>query len=144
MPKVRRRDLPPQLYAHLLERIQQRNISREDLVLFIDWLDKQPEVPAKKWFKRFPNMTVCGEGELVKTFLASRQLPFGDEVQRKPEATQPLFEVLVSPITKPRLLNRKNCGGWYSRPAPPYRPRRGPVSGANRRTKKMKRERRAR
>jgi hypothetical protein len=25
-----------------------------------------PEVPHGKWFKRFPEMTVCGEGELIK------------------------------------------------------------------------------
>jgi len=37
--------------------------------LFTDWLDTEPEVPNEKWFKRFPAMTVCGEGELVKTFL---------------------------------------------------------------------------
>ena len=81
MPKIRRHNLPPQLYAHLLERIQQRNISRQDLILLIEWLDQQPEVPFGKWFKRFPNMIVCGEGELAKTFLATNQSPFGDEVQ---------------------------------------------------------------
>jgi len=46
----------------------------------IDWLDSQPEVPDGKWFKRFSEMTVCGEGELVKTFLTSDQSPVGDEV----------------------------------------------------------------
>ena len=25
----------------------------------------KPEVPENEWFKRFPDMTVCGEGELV-------------------------------------------------------------------------------
>jgi len=34
-----------------------------------DWLDSEPEVPEGRWFKRFSGMTVCGEGELVKTFL---------------------------------------------------------------------------
>jgi len=68
------------LYAHLLERVQQRQISAAQLELMIDWLDSQPEVPIGKWFRRFPEMIVCGEGELVKTFLNIEQSPVGDEV----------------------------------------------------------------
>jgi hypothetical protein len=48
--------------------------------LFADWLDREPEVPNEKWFKRFPAMIVCGEGELVKTFLTAQQAPTGKEV----------------------------------------------------------------
>jgi hypothetical protein len=46
----------------------------------VDWLDTQPEVPQGKWFKKFPGMSVCGEGELVKTFLVAGQVPSGTEV----------------------------------------------------------------
>ena len=42
--------------------------------------DAEPEVPEGQWFKRFPEMIVCGEGELVKTILRSGQLPEGEEV----------------------------------------------------------------
>ena len=80
MPKVLRRNLPPALFDHLLDRVEDRRISREQLTLMVDWLDTQPEVPARKWFKRFPGMTVCGEGELVKTFLTVGQVPSGEEV----------------------------------------------------------------
>ena len=80
MPKVRRQSLPPALLQHLLDRIQQREISATQLGLLADWLDRQPQVPAGRWFKRFPAMTVCGEGELVKTFLTVGQAPVGDEV----------------------------------------------------------------
>jgi hypothetical protein len=80
MPRILRRNLPSALYAHLLERVQLRQISASQLGLMIDWLDSQPEVPDGKWFKRFSEMTVCGEGELVKTFLMSDQSPVGDEV----------------------------------------------------------------
>ena len=80
MPKVRRRDLPPALLQHLLDRIQQRQISAEQLGLLAEWLDTVPEVPVDKWFKRFSGMTVCGEGELVKTFLLPGQLPDGQEL----------------------------------------------------------------
>jgi hypothetical protein len=80
MPKVRRGNLPRSLYAHLLGRVQGRQISRAQLVLMLEWLDAEPEVPGGRWFKRFPGMVVCGEGELVKTFLGPDQSPFGDEV----------------------------------------------------------------
>jgi hypothetical protein len=80
MPKIRRRNLPRPLYEHLLERIEQRQISSKQLILIIEWLDTQPEVPSGKWFKRFPGMILCGEGELVKTFLTSEQVPIGDEI----------------------------------------------------------------
>jgi hypothetical protein len=80
MPKIRRQDLPPVLLQHLLDRIQQRHISAGQLGLLATWLDQQPEVPDGRWFKRFSGMTVCGEGELVRTFLRSGQVPEGQEV----------------------------------------------------------------
>ena len=80
MPKVRRREIPKALYDHLLERVQQREISSEQLILFVAWLDTQPDVPVGKWFRRFPGMIVCGEGEFVKTFLAPGQTPTGQEL----------------------------------------------------------------
>ena len=81
MPQVRRKDLPPALFRHLLERIQQREIDARQLELLAAWLDKEPEVPEGAWYKRFPGMTVCGEGELVKTFLAPGQSPKGNPVK---------------------------------------------------------------
>ena len=80
MPKVRRQNFPPALLQHLLDRIQQRHIPASQLGLLAVWLDTQPEVPARRWFKRFAGMTLCGEGELVKTFLTPGQLPEGEEI----------------------------------------------------------------
>ena len=80
MPKIRRRNLPPALLNHLLDRIKRREISSDQLGALADWLDTEPEVPDGKWFKRFSGMTVCGEGELVKTFLTSGQAPVGTEI----------------------------------------------------------------
>jgi hypothetical protein len=64
-----------------LDRVQSRHISADQLGLLADWLALQPEVPAGKWFKRFSGMTVCGEGELIKTFLEPGQLPMGEELK---------------------------------------------------------------
>ena len=81
MPEIRRAELPPALFAHLLDRIRQRQIPVAQLGLLAAWLDTQPEVPIGPWFKRFPGMTLCGEGELVKTLLLPGQLPYGQEIQ---------------------------------------------------------------
>lgn len=80
MPKVRRQNVPPAVLRHLLDRIEQRSIPAIALGQLASWLDTQPTVPPGPWFKRFPGMTVCGEGELVKTFLLPSQLPFGEEM----------------------------------------------------------------
>ena len=80
MPKIRRHNLPHALLNHLLDRIRLREISAEQLGLLADWLDAEPEVPEGKWFKRFSGMIVCGEADLVKTFLAANQIPIGTEL----------------------------------------------------------------
>ncbi len=66
--------------AHLIRRVREREISAAQLGLLARWLDTNPEVPEGQWFKRFPEMIVCGEGELVKTFLRVGQVPAGQEV----------------------------------------------------------------
>ncbi|HEX4264325.1 MAG TPA: hypothetical protein VH597_08295 [Verrucomicrobiae bacterium] len=81
MPKIRRENLPQPLLIHLLTRVRQRNISYEQVVLLSHWLDNEPDVLTRKWFKRFPDFTVCGEGELIKTFLIPGQVPDGQEIK---------------------------------------------------------------
>lgn len=81
MPKVRRKSVPPALLRHLLDRIRERSVSADQLALFAEWLDREPEVHEGKWFKRFPGMTVCGEGEWVKTFLTPGQAPIGERME---------------------------------------------------------------
>jgi hypothetical protein len=80
MPKIRRHNLPPALFQHLLDRIQERKIPTSQLQLLARWLDTEPEVPECDWYKSFPRMTVCGEGELIKTFLLPGQAPHGKRI----------------------------------------------------------------
>jgi len=80
MPKVRRQNVPPALLQHLLDRIQSRKIPASQLELLAKWLDGEPDVPESMWFKRFTGMTVCGEGEFIKTFLLPGQAPKGKRV----------------------------------------------------------------
>jgi len=80
MPKIQRKDIPKPLFEHLLQRVQERNIGADAIKSLAGWLDTNPEVPTGSWYKRFPTMTVCGEGALVKTFLTPSQAPIGDEL----------------------------------------------------------------
>lgn len=80
MPEIRRQNLPPALLEHLLDRIKHREVSADQLGLLVDWLDTNPQVPSDSWFEKFPGMTVCGEGELVKTFLLPTQAATGTEL----------------------------------------------------------------
>ena len=77
MPRVRRQNFPPALLQHLLDRIQSRKIPAAQLGLLASWLDTEREVPESQWYKRFSGMTVCGEGELVKTFILPGQAAKG-------------------------------------------------------------------
>jgi hypothetical protein len=81
MPRIRRHDLPPALFWHLLDRIQQRKIAASQLELLARWLDTEPEVPGAQWFKRLSRTTICGQGEFIKTFLLPGQRPKGERVE---------------------------------------------------------------
>ncbi len=80
MPRVRRQNVPPALFQHLLDRVQSRSIPASQLELLAKWLDSEPEVPQGQCYKRFSGMTVCGDGELIKTFLLPGQAPKGQRI----------------------------------------------------------------
>ena len=80
MPKVRRQNVPPALFRHLLDRVQARAIPAAQLELLAKWLDTEPDVPDGQWYKRFSGMTICGEGELIKTSLLPGQPAKGQRV----------------------------------------------------------------
>jgi hypothetical protein len=80
MPRVHRQNVPPALFQHLLDRIHSRKIPASQLELLAKWLESEPEVPEGQWYKRFSGMTVCGEGELIKTLLLPGQAPKGRHI----------------------------------------------------------------
>jgi hypothetical protein len=81
MPELRRAALPEPVLRHLARRMQERKIPVDQMGPLIRWLDAQPIVPHGRWFKRFPGMILCGEGELPKTFLTPQQVPDGIELE---------------------------------------------------------------
>jgi hypothetical protein len=80
VPQVRRRNVPPALFQHLLDRVGDRKIPASQLGALAKWLDGEPEVPEGPWYRRFSGMTVCGDGELIKTFLLPSQAPKGKRI----------------------------------------------------------------
>ena len=44
------------------------------------WLESNVDVPSGKWYKRFSNFTLVGEGEVPKTFLTPEMKPHGLEI----------------------------------------------------------------
>ena len=80
MPKINRRNVPPGIFRHLLDRVHDRQIVPGQLEELACWLDKEPEVPEGPWYKRFTGMVACGEGEWIKTFLLPGQLVRGKRV----------------------------------------------------------------
>ncbi len=81
MPKIRRRGVPPAVLNHLLDRIALRQVDPAALAALASWLDRNPEVPAGRWFHRMEHLTVCGKGELVLTLLKPTQVAVGEEVR---------------------------------------------------------------
>jgi len=79
MPKIRRPP-PSGILDHLLERFREGRISTRDFMELKRWLESDVEVPSGKWYKRFSNFTLVGEGEFPKTFLTAGMKPYGVEV----------------------------------------------------------------
>jgi hypothetical protein len=69
--------LPVALRDHLIERMQVRNISLQDLNQLRLWMETKPDVPEGPWYKDFGSYKLCGEGKYPKTFLLAGQLAVG-------------------------------------------------------------------
>jgi hypothetical protein len=66
-------ELPPGIRQHLIDRMQDRNISVTDLNKLRLWVESHPLVPEGPWYKDFGSFKICGEGSYPKTFLLSGQ-----------------------------------------------------------------------
>jgi hypothetical protein len=81
MPKVKWRDLPPELLKHLFDRAKERAISMDDLFALEEWRKHSPDAPEGRWYKDFGSFKLCGEGEYPKTFLLKGQAASGREIE---------------------------------------------------------------
>jgi len=73
MPKIEWTNLPPALRQHLFDRLEERQITADDLFRLKRWRDSEPEAPEGAWYKDFGSFKICGHGKYPKTFLLKGQ-----------------------------------------------------------------------
>ena len=81
MPAIRFSDLPLGLWQHLLDRVQEREITLADLRRLQDWVKSGPWAPDGDWYKDFGSFKLCGSGEYPKTVLTQGMQAFGQEIE---------------------------------------------------------------
>jgi hypothetical protein len=81
LPKIRFSDLPRGLWQHLLERVQERQISFTDLARLQEWVKSEPYAPDGDWYKDFGSFKLCGSGEYPRTVLTKGMAAFGREIE---------------------------------------------------------------
>lgn len=79
MPKIDSWDkLPPAIRQHLIDRMRDRAIGIADLNELRRWIESNPEVPDRDWYKDFGTFKICGYGSHPKTFLLRGQPAKGE------------------------------------------------------------------
>jgi hypothetical protein len=81
LPKIRFSNLPRGIWQHLLERVDQRQVSMDDLRSLQAWVKSEPWAPDGDWFKDFGSFMLCGSGEYRKTVLARGMKPYGTAIK---------------------------------------------------------------
>jgi hypothetical protein len=69
--------VPVAIRDHLVERMQDRNVSLHDLNRLRLWMETKSEVPERPWYTDFGSFKLCGETKSPKTFLTRGQQPLG-------------------------------------------------------------------
>ena len=80
MPTIRFADLPRGIWHHLLQRVEERSISVDDL-LALQAVRSAPVAPEGDWYKDFGSFVLCGNGQYPKTFLDKGMIPFGEPIE---------------------------------------------------------------
>jgi hypothetical protein len=81
LPKIRFSSLPRPVWEHILARVEERQISLQDLRRLQDWVNAGPWAPAGDWYKDFGSFMICGDGEFPKTVLTGGMAPFGTRIE---------------------------------------------------------------
>jgi hypothetical protein len=77
VPKIDWQSLPLSIKQHLIERLREREITRDDLETLKFWIGGNPEVPGGPWCKDFGSFKLAGEGRYPRTFLMRDQPCYG-------------------------------------------------------------------
>jgi hypothetical protein len=81
LPEIRFSDLPRGLWQHLLERVQEREISLADLMRLQAWVKSEPQAPEGDWYRDFGSFKLCGSGEYPRTVLTKGIAAFGQKIE---------------------------------------------------------------
>ena len=81
MPKILFADLPRALWEHLLERVQERQISLSDLRALQKWAQSEPDAPVGDWYTDFGSFKLCSSGQYPRTVLTKGRAAFGEEIE---------------------------------------------------------------
>jgi hypothetical protein len=81
LPRIRFSSLPRPVWEHILARVEERQISLQDLRRLQDWVNAGPSAPDGDWYKDFGSFMLCGSGEFPKTVLAKGMAPFGTRIE---------------------------------------------------------------
>jgi hypothetical protein len=65
----------------LLQRVDERRISVNDLLTLQAWVRTNPLAPGGDWYKDFGSFLLCGSGKLPKTVPEKGMTPFGDLIE---------------------------------------------------------------
>jgi hypothetical protein len=77
MPTIQSTDLRLAIRQHLFDRLEQRQITAEDLYQLKLWRESNLEAPEGEWYKDFGTFKICGTGKFPKTFLLKGQAARG-------------------------------------------------------------------
>jgi hypothetical protein len=61
LPKTRFAELPRGLWRHLLDRVQEREISLADLEKLQQWVKSEPFAPNGDWYKETKGVAAFGQ-----------------------------------------------------------------------------------
>jgi hypothetical protein len=68
MPRIKWRDLPPELLRHLFDRAKEREISMDDLFALEEWRRHSPDAPEGRWFRDFGSFKLAGKASIQRPF----------------------------------------------------------------------------
>jgi hypothetical protein len=69
------------VWQHLLQRVQERQVSLADLSRLQDWVKSGPYAPDGDWYKDFGSFRLRGCGEYPRTVLTKGMIAFGVEIE---------------------------------------------------------------
>jgi hypothetical protein len=81
LPKIRFSNLPRGIWQHLLDRVQEREITLADLSRLQEWVKSEPQAPEGDWYKDFGSFKLCGSGQYPRTVLSKGMAAFGEEIE---------------------------------------------------------------